>query len=197
MGDRRQRQNADKKRKQAGENLKKVSEEGDRASRSAERKVDEAGKHLDRMRAGFSEGAKLYYDIYKTLATLTTGSILVIVALSRGILASNAAYTPLLWFAFLGLIVSMGAALISMELITSGVFVTLTREANEIERFAVSTDKRLRRRTRIACWSFALSLYMFVVFAALPPLLSLAGWGAYLFVPILPLLVWLLLKRWL
>lgn len=196
MGDRRRRQNADSKRKQAERDLKKVAE-GDRTIRAAERKVDETGKHLDRMRAGFSEGAKLYYDIYKTLATLTTGSILVIVALSRGLLTSNAAFTPLLWLAFLGLLVSMGAALISMELITSRVFVTLTREADEIEEFAESTNKRLRRRTRISGWSFALSIYAFVIFAALPPLLSLVGWWAYLPFPVLPFLVWLLLKRWL
>lgn len=72
---------------------------------------------------GYSEGARLYYNIYKTLATLTTGFILVMVALSGGLLTSNAAFTPLLWLAFLGLLVSMGAALISMELITSGVFI--------------------------------------------------------------------------
>lgn len=197
MGDRRRRQNADSKRKQAERDLKKVAEESDQTIKAAERNVDEAGKHLDRMRAGYSEGARLYYDIYKTLATLTTGSILVIVALSRGLLASNAAYTPLLWIAFLGLLVSMGTALISMELITSGVFVTLTREANEIETFAESTNKKLRRRTRISGWSFALSLYTFVIFVALPPLLSLMGWWAYLPFPILPLLVWFLLKRWL
>lgn len=157
-GDRRRRQNADRKRKEAENDLKKVTEEGDRTIRSAERNVEYAEKHLDRMRAGYSEGTKLYYDIYKTLATLTTGSILVIVALSRGLLTSNAVFTPLLWLAFLGLLVSMGAALMSMELITSGVFITLTREANEIEGFAESTDKRLRRRTRISGWSFALSL---------------------------------------
>lgn len=190
MSDRRQRQNADRKRKQADNNLKKVTEDGDRTVESAE-------KHLDRMRAGYAEGTKLYYDIYKTLATLTTGSILVIVALSRGLLTSNAAYTPLLWLAFLGLLVSMGAALMSMELITSGVFVALTRGANEIEKFAESTNDRLKRRTRISGWCFALSLYMFVVFVVLPPLLSLVGWWAYLPFPILPLLVWFLLKRWL
>lgn len=197
MSDRRQRQNADRKKKQAETNLKKTTEEGDRTIKSAEKNVEYAEKHLDRMRAGYSEGTRLYYDIYKTLATLTTGSILVIVALSRGLLTSNAAFTPLLWLAFLGLLVSMGAALISMELITSGVFVTLTREANEIEKFAESTDKRLKRRTRISGWSFALSLYAFVIFIVLPPLLSLVGLWAYLPVPILPFLVWLLLKRWL
>ncbi len=197
MGDRRQMQNADRKRKQAENNLKKVTEEGNRTNMAAEKNVEYAEKHLDRMRAGYSEGTKLYYDIYKTLATLTTGSILVIVALSRDLLTSNAAFTPLLWLAFLGLLVSMGAALISMELITSGVFVTLTREADEIERFADSTNDKLRRRTRISGWSFAISLYAFVVFVALPPLLSLVGWWAYLPFPILPPLVWLLLKRWL
>lgn len=197
MSDRRQRQNADRKRKQTETNLKKTTEEGDRTIKSAEKNVEYAEKHLDRMRAGYAEGTKLYYDIYKTLATLTTGSILVIVALSRGLLTSNAAFTPLLWLAFLGLLVSMGAALISMELITSGVFVTLTREANEIERFAESTDKRLKRRTRISGWSFALSLYAFVIFIVLPPLLSLVGWWVYLPISILPFLVWLLLKRWL
>jgi len=149
------------------------------------------------MRTGYSEGARLYYDIYKTLATLTTGSILVMVALSRGLLTSNAAFTPLLWLAFLGLLVSMGAALISMELITSGVFISLTREANEIERFAEGTDKRLRRRTRISGWSFALGIYAFVVFAGLPPLVSLLGSLAYVLFAVFPPLVWLLLKKWL
>ncbi|MDP9485082.1 MAG: hypothetical protein M3Q49_04700 [Actinomycetota bacterium] len=190
MGDRRQRQNADRKRKQADKNIEKVTKEGDRT-------VEHAEKHLDRMRAGYAEGTKLYYDIYKTLATLTTGTILVIVALSKELLASSAAFTPLLWFAFLGLLVSMGAALMSMELITSGVFVALTRGADEIEGFAESTNRRLRRRTRISGWSFALSLYALVIFVILPLMLPLVGLWAYLPVPTLPLLVWLLLKRWL
>jgi hypothetical protein len=121
------------------------------------------------VRVGYSEGAKLYYDIYKTLATLTTGSILVIVALSRGLLPDNAAYAPLLWLAYLGLLVSMLAALISMELITSGVFVTLTKEAEDIESFSESTNNRLRWRTRVAGWAFALGVYLFVVFECSSP----------------------------
>jgi hypothetical protein len=187
----------DRKRKQAKGNLDRAVSEGDRKITEAERNESRANKHLDRIRMGYSEGTKLYYDIYKTLATLTTGSILVIVALSRGLLKSNAAFTPLLWLAFLGLLVSMGAALISMELITSGVFITLTQEADEIERFAESTDRRLRRRTRISGWSFALGIYAFVVFVGLPPLVPQLGWLAYaLFAVSLPL-VWLLLKKWL
>lgn len=83
MGDRRRRQSAEKQRKQAKANLGRVIDEGNRKINDAERNEATAEKHLDRMRMGYSEGAKLYYDMYKTLATLTTGSILVIVALSR------------------------------------------------------------------------------------------------------------------
>ncbi len=107
MGDRRRRQSAEKQRKQAKANLGKVIGEGNRKINEAERNEARAEKHLDRMRMGYSEGAKLYYDMYKTLATLTTGSILVIVALSRGLLQFNQDYSFLLWFAYLGLLLSM------------------------------------------------------------------------------------------
>lgn len=197
MGDRRRRQSAEKQRKQAKANLGKVIGEGNRKINEAERNEARAEKHLDRMRMGYSEGAKLYYDMYKTLATLTTGSILVIVALSRGLLPFNQDYSFLLWFAYLGLLLSMLASLISMELITSGVFVTLTKEAEDIERFSDATDNRLKRRTRISGWSFALGIYAFVLFVALPPLVPLLGWQVSALFVVLPLAAWLLLRKWL
>jgi len=49
---------------------------------------------------GFSEGAKLYYDTYQTLAALTTGSIPVIVVLPKDLLLSEGSY-QLPWSAFL------------------------------------------------------------------------------------------------
>ena len=67
----------------------------------------------------------------------------------------------------------MLASLISMEIITSGVFVTLTKEAEDVDRFSDATDNRLKRRTRISGWSFALGIYAFVLFVALPPLVPL------------------------
>ena len=197
MGDRRRRQSAEKQRKQAKANLSKVIGEGDRKINEAERNEIRAEKHLDKMRMGFSQGAKLYYDMYQTLATLTTSSILVIVALSRGILLSNQDYSFLLWFAYLGLLLSMLASLISMELITSGVFVTLTKEAEDIERFSDATDNRLKRRTRISGWSFALGIYAFVLFVVLPTLVPLLGWQVFALFVVLPLSAWVLLRKWL
>jgi hypothetical protein len=51
---------------------------------------------------GLSEGAKLYYDTYETLAALTTGSIPVIVVLPKDLLLSEGSYQSLPWSAFFG-----------------------------------------------------------------------------------------------
>jgi|SRR5215217_6086847 len=95
---------------------------------------------------GFSEGAKLYYDTYKTLAVLTTGFIPVIVVLPKDLLLSEGSYQSLPWSAFFGLLVGLLAALISIELTTFGVFVLLTEEAEEIERRAEGTNNRSKWR---------------------------------------------------
>jgi len=94
---------------------------------------------------GLSEGAKLYYDTYETLAVLTTGSIPVIVVLPKDLLLSEGSY-QLPWSAFFGLLVGILAALISLELATSGVFVLLTEDAEEIERCVEGTNNRSKCR---------------------------------------------------
>jgi hypothetical protein len=91
----------------------------------------------------------------------------------------------------------MLAALISMELITSGVFVTLTKEAEDIERFSESTNNRLKWRTWIAGWAFALGVYSFVVFVALPPLVALIGTWAWAPFAVVPIVVCVALRKWL
>ena len=113
-----------------------------------------------------------------------------------GLIPSEGAYPPLLWLAFFSLLVAMLAAMI-LELITSSDFVTLTRGAEEIERFAESTNNRLKWRTRVSGWSFALGIYVFLVFVVLPSLVSLIGWWVYPLLIIPPALVYVVLRKWL
>ena len=89
--------------------------------------ADRSERHLERMRNGYSEGAKLYYDSFKTRATITTGCILVILALSGGVLPTNKAYIPILWVSCTLLLFSIIASLKTMEGVTTNVFTLLTR----------------------------------------------------------------------
>jgi hypothetical protein len=69
----------------------------------------------------------------------------VIVVLPKDLLLSEGSY-QLPWSAFFGLLVGILAALISLELATSGVFVLLTKDAEEIERCVEGTNNRSKCR---------------------------------------------------
>jgi hypothetical protein len=182
-------------RQSADKNLAKSWDELARAG-SKEKEVEDAKywsdateHHLERMRNGYSEGTKLYYDSFKTRATLTTGSIVVIVALAGGVLPTEEAYAPILWLCCALLLFSMVASLRTMEGIITNVFTVLTnevpplkiRDGVEVEepedwkQLREREEKRLARRSRIASGSFLLGLGAFVVYVALPPLIGLLG----------------------
>ncbi|CAA9458403.1 MAG: hypothetical protein AVDCRST_MAG14-2031 [uncultured Rubrobacteraceae bacterium] len=58
--------------------------------------ADKNEKYLERMRSGYAEGIKLFYDSFKTRATLTSAIIVVILALSREVSSVSPAYGPIL-----------------------------------------------------------------------------------------------------
>jgi hypothetical protein len=154
---------------------------------------------LVRIRTGYAEGTKLFFEMFKTQATLTTASILVIAALSEGLLPANEAYRPLLWFSYVSLLFSMLASLKTMDVVTANVFSTLTREdrpppvvpedepdvrareaeeakkAEAIEQASERSLSILQRRSRWASWSFYAGIGTFALFIIAPPLVDLVG----------------------
>jgi hypothetical protein len=110
-----------RKLEEAKHDLEHTKYLSDKAERQAE-------GHLVRIRTGYAEGSKLFFEMFKTQATLTTGSILVIAALSEGLLPENEPYRPLLWFSYVSLLFSMLASLRTMDVVTANVFSTLTGE---------------------------------------------------------------------
>jgi hypothetical protein len=165
----------------------------------ADKAEHRAERHVERMRSGYAEGTRLYYDSFKTQATLTTGSILVIAALSEGLLSTNTPYRPLLWFSYVSLLFSMLAALKTMDTITGNVFETLAREekpqpvtpedkgdaqarqaeeaqkADALKRRSEQSFTILKRRSRMASWSFYAGIGAFALFVVMPPLVDLVG----------------------
>lgn len=156
---------------------------------SAKYWADANKSYLERMRNGFSEGAKLHYDSFRTRAALTTGSIVVLLGLSKGVLPVDRAYSPLLWLCCALLLFSMVASLKTMDSITTSVFVALTNEdaptdirdgkeridADRLKEVREKENKVLTRRSRIASGAFVAGLGTFVVYVALPPLVGLIG----------------------
>jgi hypothetical protein len=213
MSDRRARQAQQKKiqqaqaevgRTKAEEKLKKtkVEEAKDNLEHTkylADKAEHRAESYLERMRSGYAEGAKLFFDSFRTQATLTTGSILVIAALSEGLLPTNVPYRPLLWFSYASLLFSMLAALKTMDVITVNVFMTLTtedrprpvtpgsegdaqtneeeetRKADALKQQGERNLKTLTRRSRWASWSFYSGIGAFALFVVMPPLVDFFG----------------------
>jgi hypothetical protein len=180
------------KLEEAKDNLEHTKYLADKAESRAE-------SYLLRMRNGYAEGAKLFFDMFKTQATLTTGSILVIAALSEGLLAMNEAYRPLIWFSYVSLLFSMLASLRTMDIVTANVFTTLTSEnrpqpvvpededdargreeediskAEALKKQSEGNLTTLQRRSRWASWSFYAGIGSFALFVVVPPLIDLTG----------------------
>jgi hypothetical protein len=155
--------------------------------------ADKNEKYLERMRNGYAEGTKLYYDSFKTRATLTTASIVVILGLSRDVLSADPVYGPVLWASVGLLFFSMVAALRTLDGITNNVFDTLTnehaptsirdgtevKEADYVKQAREESNRRLTLRTQIASASFLSGIGAFAIYVALPPLVGLVGvWWA-------------------
>jgi hypothetical protein len=181
-----------RKLEEAKHDLEHTKYLSDKAERQAE-------GHLVRIRTGYAEGSKLFFEMFKTQATLTTGSILVIAALSEGLLPENEPYRPLLWFSYVSLLFSMLASLRTMDVVTANVFSTLTGEdrpppvvpedeaavrareaeeakkANAIEQASERSLSILQRRSRWASWSFYAGIGTFALFVIAPPLVDLVG----------------------
>jgi hypothetical protein len=211
--DRRRRQAQHRKARDAQANVerakanektqkRRVEEAKDRLEHTkylADKAERQAEGHLLRMRTGYAEGTKLFFEMFKTQATLTTGSIIVIAALSEGLLPANEAYRPLLWFSYVSLLFAMLASLKTMDIVTSSVLSTLTseerpppvvpedeadvraREADEakkaaaIEQASEWSHSILQRRSRWASWSFYAGIGSFALFVIAPPLVDLVG----------------------
>lgn len=210
MSDRRNRQEKEKRvreakaraeRSQANSqaNLEEAKHNLEHTKYLADKAESRAESYLLRVRNGYAEGAKLFFDMFKTQATLTTGSILVIAALSEGLLKTNEVYKPLIWFSYVSLLFSMLASLRTMDVVTANVFTTLTsedrpqsvipedeeharareeedtRRAEALKRQSEGSLETLQRRSRWASWSFYTGIGSFALFVVLPPLVDLAG----------------------
>lgn len=188
-GSRMDLQNKQKNLTNSKAQLEQVEKDADRDVESSRYWADKEEGRLERMRNGYSEGSKLYYDSFRTRATLTTGSILVILALSNSVLSTNPAYSWLIWIPFVLLGISMVSSLKAMDLVTASVFSTLTNEeaptrirdgVEQLDEEALSKkldeqNKGLSSSSRLASGSFLSGIGSFVLYAAFPPLNALIG----------------------
>jgi hypothetical protein len=213
-----ERQKANEKEKMR--EVEKAKDHLEHTKYLADKAEHRAEGRLVRLRAGYAEGAKLYFDMFKTQATLTTGSILVIAALSEGLLSANDTFRPLLWFSYASLLFSMLASLKTMDVVTANVFSTLThedrpqpvipedevdvraREAEETRKADALQQKSerslttLQRRSRWASWSFYAGIGTFALFVVMPPLVDLVGTVlAALAIAVAALLIGVLYRR--
>lgn len=182
-------QNKQKNLTNSKAHLEQVEKDADRNVESKRYWADKEEGYLERMRNGYSEGSKLYYDSFRTRATLTTGSILVILALSNSVLSINPTYSWLIWIPFVLLGISMVSSLKAMDLVTASVFSTLTNEeaptrirdgVEQLDEEALSKkldeqNKGLSSSSRLASGSFLSGIGSFVLYAAFPPLNALIG----------------------
>lgn len=135
----------------------------------SEKNVDRESHAIERIedlnRGAQNEGRKLFYDWFKHLTTLGTGSIVILGSLLNNILSSYSEWKWLIPVTFISLFVAVVGALIVMYLIQM-VFLAASDVGQQ-----VTTDKpqkRLGRYLRLAIWPtlllFSIGILSLVVF---------------------------------
>lgn len=200
MSDRRRRQAQQKKLHEVKKEAQAKREQRELEVQGAQDRVesaqywnDKTENYLDRVRNGYAEGSKLFFESFKTRATLTTGSIVVIAALSEAVLPVNEGYKFLIWLSYGSLLLSMLAALTTLDRLTVGVYMTLTNEddpsqlrteegrerahekAEALKEQSNENSARLARRSKLAAWTFYAGIGLFLLFLVLPPLVGTIG----------------------
>jgi hypothetical protein len=101
----------------------------------------------------YVEGEKLLFDVFKHLTTLSTGSILVMIALLEKLFKENVHWKPLVLTSFTAFTVSIGYAVSAM----SGIGLALQQDA--------SAQKTVKVNMLISLTAFAIGIFSLMVFA--------------------------------
>lgn len=111
------------------------------------------------------EARKLEFEIHKTQATLVTGSLVAVIALSELLLPENTRYTLILVVSCVLLLFSMGWTLSTMLSISTAVMVRLSPFSGkgDAERY----EGEVERSRRLSMLSFPVGLGLFAVYVYL------------------------------
>jgi hypothetical protein len=113
--------------------------------------VDDYEREINEKRR--MEGEKLLFDVFKHLTTLSTGSILVMIALLEKLFKENVHWKQLVLVSFAAFIISIGYAVNSM----SGIGLSLRR--SEL------TGKAVTANMLLSLGAFAVGIFSFMAFA--------------------------------
>ncbi len=140
-------------------------EDGDLVSEDADSLLRETEEKIEGHEKAMVESYKLEFEIHKTQATLVTGSLVAVIALSDLLIPERPRYTLLLAVSCVLLLFSMGWSLAAMLRLTTAVMIALSPWSSR------ETKEKQRRGIKGSRWvslvSFPLGIGVFALYVYL------------------------------
>lgn len=151
----------------AEHNREDVKTQADLNLRLAKDQLEIALRQGTRADTSYLEGSRLYFDVFRTRATLSIGAVAGAPAVAS-LLRPGLDYIPLIVASVVCLLAGMVVALESMRFVSANVFTVLgSPDPDQIEEFSENNSPKLERRDRASSWSLVAGIILFGVFAIL------------------------------
>jgi hypothetical protein len=115
----------------------------------------------------YLEGSKLYFDAFKSGATLAIGSIGGVAAVAS-LLGPGLDYIPIIVASVVFLLASVLSALGGMRFVSALVYTVLgTSDPDRITQSAENNEDKLQKRENVSSWCLSIGILLFAIFALL------------------------------
>jgi hypothetical protein len=157
----------EERRREAEYNLEDVKRDADVNVSLAKDELDARTREAQRADTAYLEGSKLYFDAFKTGATLAIGSIGGVAAVA-GLLGPGLDYIPIIVASVVFLLVSVLSALGGMRFVSALVYTVLgTTDLDRMTQDAEDNSSKLKRRENVSSWCLSIGILLFALFALL------------------------------
>jgi hypothetical protein len=148
-------------------NLEGVKRDAELNVNLAKGELEASIRQAQRSGTAYLEGSKLYFDAFRTGATLAIGSIGGVTAVA-GLLGPGLDYIPIIVASVVFLLVSVLSALGGMRFVSALVYTVLgTSDPDRITQSAENNENKLQKRENVSSWCLSIGILLFAIFALL------------------------------
>lgn len=160
-------QRAEERRRDAEYILEDVKRDAELNTTLARDELEARLRDAQRADTAYLEGSKLYFDAFKTGATLAIGSIGGVAAVA-GLLGPGLDYIPVVVASVVFLLVSVLSALGGMRFVSALVYTVLgTPDPGRIMQAEKDNSSKLERREKVSSRCLSIGILLFALFALL------------------------------
>jgi len=157
----------EERRREAEYNLEAVKRDDDVNVSLARDELEARIRETQRAGTAYLEGSKLYFDAFKTGATLAIGSIGGVAAVA-GLLGPGLDYIPIIVAFVVFLLVSVLSALGGMRVVSALVYTVLgPTDLDRMTQDAEDNSSKLKRRENVSSWCLSIGILLFALFSLL------------------------------